>query len=436
MFIVNMAQRVAREYNVTMLRTLLTKLSRSRFPYEPLITVEISRSRLLDNLNEFRKLAPKGQVAPVLKSNAYGHGLINVAQILENENWAPGQDRGKRVPFFIVDSYYEAVALRAQGIRTHILIIGYTRPETIRKSRGQNTAFTVTSLDMLKQISDIKYTPWDWETGSSRLGAYIPRPRTAHRIHLKIDTGMHRQGILPEEIKTAIEIIQNSSSIILEGICSHLSDADNVDDSFTDSQINIWSKAVKQIQAEFPNIKYIHLSNTDGHRFVSDIHANVSRLGIGLYGLSANPLLTQKMNLKPVLEMKTIISGVKKIKSGDHVGYSNTFTATKDMTIATIPVGYYEGVDRRLSNKGVILVGKERVACPIIGRVSMNITTIDISKALTMQGTDATLGDRVVVMSNETTDPNSIISIAKNCDTISYEIVVKIPEHLRRVVVG
>ena len=415
------------------MKDLFRWISRRRFPYEPLIKVEISKSRLLNNLNEFRKIAPNHMVAPVLKSNAYGHGLVEVAQVLEKENRMRGPGQWARTPFLVVDSYFEAVALRSQGIRSHILIIGYTRPETIRGSRGQNTAFTVTSLESLRKLADIKYTPWDWETGggNGKITSYLPRAKRAHRIHLKIDTGMHRQGMMPTEVDEAMEIIRGSRSIILEGICSHLSDADNSDESFTEAQIGIWNKLAKQFRHEFPTLKYVHLSNTDGHRFATDIDANVSRLGLGLYGLSQNTALTGKLRLQPVLEMKTIITSKKLIKTGDHVGYSNTFTAAKDTTVATIPVGYFEGMDRRLSGVGWVLVGKGMRLCPIIGRVSMNIISIDVSAIPTIA-----IGEEVIAISGNTSDANSIVSMAKLCNTIPYDIAVKIPGHLKRVVVN
>jgi len=413
-----------------MFKGILSKISRHS-SYDPLITVEISRSRLINNLNEFRKIAPWnnkkdriGMIAPVLKANAYGHGLVEIAGILEKE---------KNIPFFVVDSYYEAAVLRHHGIRKHILIMGYTRSETIRNSSG-GTAFTVTSLDVLKKIGKIRYAPWDWETGGAggRISAFLPRLKRAHRIHLKIDTGMHRQGILPSEIDEAVEIIRSSPSIDLEGICSHLSDADNADDSFTEGQISVWNKIVKKLKQEFHTIKYVHLSNTDGHRFVSDINANVSRLGIGLYGLTENPTLLAKVKIQPVLEMKTVITSKKTLKVGEHVGYGNIFTATKDMIVATIPMGYSEGLDRRLSNIGSVMVnvGAMQKLCPITGRVSMNMSSIDVTSV-----PDVKLEDEVIVISKDPAAANSVVSLAKLCGTIPYEIVVKIPEHLRRVVV-
>ena len=136
------------------------------------------------------------------------------------------------------------------------------------------------------------------------------------------------------------------------------------------------------------------------------------------------------LDLQPVLEMKTIITGIKKLKIGETVGYSNTFTAMKEMIIATVPVGYFEGVDRRLSNCGIILVGPENIPCPIIGRVSMNITTIDISNVIGVN-----VGTAVTIISNDPDQPNSIEKIAEKCNTITYDIAVKIPAQLKRAVI-
>jgi alanine racemase len=380
-------------------------LAKRRFPYETLIKIEISESRLLNNLKEFAALAPGNRIAPVLKSNAYGHGLLEVAQILQNAR----KTTGVNIPFFVVDSYFEAVALRAKGIKNHLLIIGYTRPETITRSRLFKSSFTVASLETLRSIGS---------------------PRHFIRIHLKLDTGMRRQGILPEEIDEAIQIIKNNPSLYLEGICSHLSDSDNLDQSFSETQIGIWNNAVRKIKNFFPNIKYIHLCATYGHKFSNECDANVSRLGIGLYGLADGTSISPKLNILPVLGMKTIITGTKKLKAGETVGYNNTFQAQKDMVIATIPVGYYEGLDRRVSNSGSVLLGSERIPSNIVGKVSMNITTIDITKIK-----NAKIGTPVVVISNDPKDANSINSMAKKYNEITYELAVHIPAHLKRIVV-
>lgn len=399
------------------MRHLLTRLSKRRFPYEPLITVTLSRSRLIHNLHEFMRIAPKGRVAPVLKSNAYGHGLIEIARIIEAERRSDGRAKKDRIPFIVVDSFFEAVTLRAARLKTPILIIGYTRPETIARSRLKNVSFTVTSIDTLRHIAEYE-PPWmAW--GRRR----IP-------IHLKIDTGMHRQGILPDELALVDDILDMNPTLILEGICSHFADADSVDPSITESQINVWNRIVKHMHEQYASLEYIHISNTDGHRYAHECHANLSRLGLGLYGLVDGTVFSPTLTMKPVMEVRSIISGTKKIHRDDIVGYGATFKAPSDMTIATIPVGYYEGIDRRLSNTGSILVGDDRIPCPIIGRVSMNITTIDVSHVPGVK-----IGMPVVVLSDEPHDPNSAMSIAKMIHSIPYEPVILVPTQLKREVV-
>lgn len=173
----------------------------------PLITVHIDEAALLHNLREYRQAYPDIQFSTVLKSNAYGHGLVSVAKVLDSQ----------KLPFLILDSYYEALTLRQNAIKSPILIIGYILPEIIKKSQLKNIYFTVTTLAQLQVINDS-----------------IRRPIS---IHLKIDTGMHRQGLLPTEIHQAITIIKQNSFIQLQGICSHLSDADNKISKYNTSQL-------------------------------------------------------------------------------------------------------------------------------------------------------------------------------------------------------
>jgi alanine racemase len=180
----------------------------------------------------------------------------------------------------------------------------------------------------------------------------------------------------------------------------------------------------------------LHASATDGHRFAKKIDANVSRLGIGLYGLSDDIEFSRKMNLQPVLQMKTIVTGTKMLRAGETTGYGNIFTAWRDTTIATIPVGYFEGLNRKLSNNGSVIALTEndlRVQCPIVGRVSMNITTIEIPNA--GKENPIRVGTKIIAISDVATDANSIASIAKKAGTISYEIAVHIPSGLKRIVV-
>lgn len=380
-----------------MVKKLFRFLRDWRFRHTPLVEITVSKERLLENLRFFQKNNPKTGIAPVLKSNAYGHGLIPVAKIVDREN----------IPFIIVDSYHEALVFRNEGVRSKILIIGYTPLDNILKQKLKNTAFTIVSLEQLQEISK-----------------NLKRPA---RFHLKIDTGMHRQGLVPESVNYALPLIRNNPSIIVEGICSHLADADGRQSEFTKGQIKTWNEVAKRFKKEFPDILYFHLSATGGASYSKEITANVLRLGIGLYGIDPSED-TRINNLKPALEMKSVISGTKTIEKGEQVGYGITFEAPKQMRIATIPVGYFEGVNRGLSNKGFVKVGE--TFCPIIGRVSMNITTIDVTEV-----PEAKINTPITVISSNPADKNSVQNIAKTAGTIERDILVHIPQGLRRKVI-
>jgi alanine racemase len=383
-------------YNGNM-RALLRKIRSARFRYEPLVSIFIHRDRLLHNLREFQRISPATTVAPVLKSNAYGHGLVEVAGILDKEH----------LPFFCIDSYVEALILRNEGIRTPLLILGYTSLGNILHNRLANISFGVTSLEELK-----------------RLCAQAKRPVT---IHLKIDTGMHRQGIMPAELEEALRSVRDHSQIKADGIYSHFADADMPNSKFTAPQIERWNAAVRQAKASLPAMRHFHVSATAGSSHTARINATMMRLGIGLYGFNATQ--NRALILQPPLEMKTRISSLRTLGPGETIGYNATFETKKEMVIATIPVGYAEGVDRRLSNLGAVTV--RGIVCPVVGRVSMNITSIDVSAV-----PDPHLDEEVLVISAEPGMPNSIERMAELCHTIPYELLVHLPAQIRRTVVS
>jgi len=363
--------------------------------YQPLIEVRVFKDAILHNLHEYQKKYPKVKFAPVLKSNAYGHGLVEVAKILDKEDTA----------FFMVDSFYEALILRRADIKTKILILGYCRPKQLLENTLGNVSFGIMDLEVLKNLA--------------------AKAKKNINIHLKIDTGMHRQGILLAQVEEAIRLIKSNKNIFLEGVCSHFADADSQDQEFTKAQIVEWNKAVKIFKQNFPEIAYYHFANTAGTFYSESIDANVCKAGIGLYGINTSPFT--EMNLKPVMEVASIISSIKNIPAGDKVGYNITYQAKHAMRVATVPVGYNEGVDRRLSNKGGYKVAG--IFCPLAGRVSMNITTIDVTDVPNVK-----LEDEVIVISHNRTDANSVENIAKMCGCIPYEVLVHLPSNLRRVV--
>ncbi|MEO8637283.1 MAG: alanine racemase [Candidatus Taylorbacteria bacterium] len=380
------------------MRTILRYIRNHRFQYDPLIEVTISKENILSNLRYFQSLFKKSAVAPVLKSNAYGHGLVGVAKILDPVG----------LPFFVVDSFHEALILRNERIKTPILVIGFTRTEHIAKNRLKKVSFTITSLEQLKALS-----------------RSITSPTV---FHLKIDTGMGRQGIRIDELEMSAELIKNNPNFLLVGIASHFADADNLNEIYTKDQIQRWNEVVLKAKTVFPNLTFFHISNTSGYFYENLVNANVARVGIGLYGIRLNVKRDAELVLLPALQMKSIISGVKMYERGDKIGYNGTFEAKDKMVIATLPLGYYEGLDRRLSNKGFVEI--KNIFCPIVGRVSLNITSVDVTNVKNPQ-----IGDEVTVISNNPKERNSLENIAKICDTTPYDILAHIPSQIRRNII-
>lgn len=379
-----------------LVKNFLFRLRNQGHQFEPLVRVTISKTALQHNLHAFQQKYPTLQFAPVLKANAYGHGLVQVGKIVDQEN----------IPFIMVDSYLEAFILRREGIKKKVLLLGYNTPEQVLKKPLKDVSIGLTSLEQLKKFVGVVQKP--------------------QNFHLKLDTGMSRQGILESEISTAIQLIQSNPAFVLEGLATHFAEADGPSIDFTDAQILNWNKAVEVFSKNFTSLRFIHAGASAGAGHSSKFTANVNRLGIGLYGFNLSP--REDLVLRPALSMTTVVSGVKKVAPGEKVGYGTTFEVKKPSILATLPVGYFEGVDRRLSNLGSVLV--KGVACPIVGRVSMNITTIDMTAVPNIR-----LDDPVTVISNNPSDPNSIAQWAELCQTIPYDLLVHIPAgNLRRIV--
>lgn len=358
-------------------------------------TIELRKSALRHNYNYFKKLHPESKICPVLKSNAYGHGLKQIAQMCDELN----------APYLVVDSYYEALELKKIGIKTDLLVIGYTHPENYKKMALGHIAITVLDMETIEALGKL---------------------RKKITIHLKVDTGMHRQGIPFEKLDDVLKLIKKYKKLKLEGLCTHLADADNPkQNTFTRGQVSVFKKALKIAEQEGFDIKWKHISATSGAGKIFAKDFNMIRLGLGLYGDS--PVKDYK-NLKPVLTFKSTIIDTKTLKKGDCVSYGCTYHAPKNMKIGIIPAGYYEGIDRELSNKGVVYYGKSE--CPIVGRVCMNLTMIDLTNAKR-----AKKWDKVEVIGTDLSRKNSCRQIAEVCKTISYVIWTHVAPTIRRKIV-
>ena len=306
---------------------------------------------------------------------------------------------GGGIPFFCVDSIYEAYELLKIKIKTPILIMGYVQPENL-KVKKLTFKYAVSTLDLAEAIN--KYQP---HAG----------------VHIFVDTGMHREGVPISELPEFLKRLPKNLKI--EGLMSHLASADLPNDPLTKLQVKNFKKALDILKYQKISPEYVHLANSDGLiSLLPKFSTNVARVGISLFGIGRDD------NLNPILSFKTKIVQIKKIRRGDRVGYGGTFIAKRPMVIGILPAGYYDGVNRRLSNKGWVTV--DNIPCRIIGRVSMNITVIDLSKV-----TKFAIAKDVTIYSGNPRDPNSIENAAKICKTIPYDLLVHLASSTKRIIV-
>lgn len=385
-----------------MLRRTVKKAARHLHPnrYVPLNRIELSRQATLDNVSFIQTSHPGFGIIPVLKANAYGHGLVQMSEILNAAACA----------FIAVDGYFEAAQIR--GITKHrILVMGYIRPENVHLLDTRRCSFVVQDIAGLEAL------------------AMLAKPV---RVHLELNTGMNRMGLQPEELDDYLSALKQYPSLKLEGIMSHLADADNESsDGFTKTQVKLFDDLVKRIQAKGFKPEFIHLAQTAGSTKTASKYASALRLGIGLYGL--NPLSSKDLkhstlsSLRPIMEFKTTVVKVIDLKRGDKVSYNGIFTAPKAMKIAVLPLGYYEGIPRELSNTGIVIYKDKPL--PIVGRVCMNHTMVDIG------GTDIALGSELTVISRDSDQPNSVNSICKQHGLFNYSFVTGLASSTKRIIV-
>jgi alanine racemase len=372
--------------------------------YQTLNDITISSSALVKNYLYFHSLHPDTAVCPVLKGNAYGHGLTEVARIV---------DRQIRPPYILVDSLYEAYELYRQKIHTPILIMGYTDPANYAIWKKLPFTFTVYDIDSLLALE--KHQP----------GA---------RIHLKLDTGMCRLGITPAEIPHFIAVLKTCRHLRLEGIYSHLSQADDPKKiTFTHNQIRLFKSMVAQFAAAGFTFKYKHIAATAGASIINDPYFNLVRLGLGFYGYSPFGPHTdlgrqQRQQLQPALTFTSRIALIKAVHPGDQIGYGGSYHVKQDETIAILTAGYHDGLPLGLSNRASLLF-VNGIHCPIVGRISMDMTTVKIPRTV-----EAKIGDKITVISPQIDDPCSVYKLASLLNTIPYTILTALHPSTRRTI--
>ncbi|MFN3966495.1 MAG: alanine racemase [Endomicrobiia bacterium] len=363
------------------------------------ILVEINLKNLQYNIRQIKKvLSKKTKILAVVKTNAYGHGLIEVTKACLKE----------RVDFLGVTSVEEGIQLREKNIKLPILILGTLFPfENFKYILRYNLIPTIASISGLESYS-----------------YYSKKLNKKGVFHLKIDTGMGRIGISPESIDKFLERYLTHKNLLMEGVFTHFSSADS-DDEYTLEQINIFDNAIKKIRKIFPNSNLIvHACNSSGMLKFQQAHYSMVRSGLCIYGLKPFEDSHKFITTKPVLSWKAKIVFLKKVPEGKSISYGRTFITKKPTLVATIPVGYGDGYNRKLSNRGYVFI-KNKIA-PVIGRVTMDMTMIDVTDIKNVK-----IGDEVSLIDSEA--KIYVEDMAKLVGTINYEIVCNIHPRVPRI---
>ncbi len=360
--------------------------------------VEINLKCLKYNFDKIKKFSDSRKIIGVVKADAYGHGAEEISKALES--WS--------IDFLAVASFEEAMQLRKNGIKnTPLLVLGYVNPSALKTAALENIHITLFNKRFLEKLADYKEN--------------IPL-----NIHINVDTGMGRIGVFPEEVVSIVKTLSDMEKIRFYGIYTHFSTADS-DSEYLNTQLRRFKKVLFDLEKVHLKPELVHAANSAAILGFKETLFDAVRPGIILYGLS--PFQERETDFKPILSFKTRVVYVKKIPPGASISYGRNFIAKKEMTVATIPVGYADGLPRALSNKGEVLIKGKRVK--ILGNVTMDQTVIDVSGIPNVHS-----GNEVVIIGKQGNEEITATEIAKKIDTINYEIVSRIGKRVERVYIN
>ena len=366
--------------------------------------IEIDSRAARINYNIFRKIIEKKVLLwAVVKSNAYGHGLVVFSQLMEKIG----------VDGFCVDSVVEGIALRKAGIKKFILVLGSTLPERFEEAADNKITISISNIESFKKLSQIKNCP---------------------DFHIKIDTGMHRQGFYLEDIPNLIKNIKKSNlqtQKSFKGIFTHFASAKDINyPTYTDLQFEKMQKAKNLFSKEgFSNL-IVHSSATGGALINKKYHCDAVRIGIGLYGMWPSKELEiqlgDKIRLKPILSWRAVISEIKHLRAGDYIGYDLAEKIHHSINSAVLPVGYWHGLYRSLSSNGEVLINGKRAK--ILGRVSMDMISVGVNGSVSQ-------GDIATLIGKDGKDEIFAWELAQKTGTSHYEIVTRLNPLIERIII-
>ena len=358
--------------------------------------MEINLNALVHNLNHYRSsIAPTTKIMAMVKASSYGSGSFEISNVLQFH----------QVDYLAVAYADEGVELRKRGITLPIMVMN---PEEQGYSLmlHYNLEPEIFSLRILKLFIKAIYT--NGYTGN-------------YKIHLKLDTGMHRLGFEQDDLKDLMALLKENRNLIVASVFSHLAAAEDIaEDAFSINQCKVFETMASQIRNELGYPFLMHILNSAGVKRFSNYQFDMVRLGIGLYGIGCSE--SEQRELAYVHTLKTSISQIKLIGPGESIGYNRSYIASKLLRVATLPIGYADGMSRNLSNGkgGVTIQGKR---APILGKVCMDMCMVDVTHITCKEG------DEAIVFGNDYT----LNQFAKDADTIPYEILSNLSVRVKRI---
>ncbi|MEX5216383.1 MAG: alanine racemase [Nitrospira sp.] len=372
----------------------------SRSSPSPPTSARIDLGNLLHNLFRTKQcVAEECEILAIVKANAYGHGAVPVTRALVQAG----------VRRFGVATLEEGVQLRDAGISHPIAVLGPIVPSEIPSLVAHRLIPVIYELSMAREFA------------AQVRGAAAPYP-----IHVKIDTGMGRLGFEADQLPSLFNMADLDRVLEVDGVMSHLADADSRDPAYTDEQVKRFHVALDKMAASGRTFPLIHMANSAGIIMHPATHFSMVRPGIMLYGYHTLPHGSPPIDLRPVLSWRSTIALIRAIPRGGCVSYNRTFTAQRASRIAILPVGYGDGYSRRLSNKGSILIRGRRL--PVVGRVCMDMTMVDVTDA-----PDAEPGDEAVLIGRQGSLAVTASDLAAALDTIPYEVLCSIGPRVPRL---
>jgi alanine racemase len=370
--------------------------------------VEIDRTALLSNVDSCRRLiGPDCRLLGLVKGNAYGHGLRETATALLAAD----------IDMLGVEAIGEAVTLRAVGVTCPILLVGPIPAANVPLLVSHRLTPVLVSPEQVQIVGDFAcQAPCELD------------------VHLKFDTGMHRQGIMPAELPVLLDLLAKYPGLRVRGVATHLARADEAEQpEWTRRQLDQFHDIIARLAAAGMPAPIRHTANSAAALLWPEARLDMVRLGIALYGFWPGPAVerasAEKLTLRPVMTWKTRVGAVKAVPCGCSVGYSGSYVTTRASRIAVLPLGYYDGYSRSLSNLGQVLIHGQRA--PVCGRVSMDLMTVDVTDIPAVQP-----GDEVVLLGQQGMSAISAEEIAAWLGTIHYEVITRINPLIPRIVVG